>query len=30
LLDDEPVVELQPAYIPRTEQATGPIVEPSA
>ncbi|HEY8292520.1 MAG TPA: hypothetical protein VIG44_08525 [Thermomicrobiales bacterium] len=30
MLDDEPVVELQPAFIPRTEQATGPIVEPSA
>ncbi|MHB8645675.1 MAG: hypothetical protein ACYDAR_07790 [Thermomicrobiales bacterium] len=30
LLDDEPVVELQPAFIPRNEQPTGPIAEPSA
>ena len=30
MLDDEPVVELQPAFIPRNEQPTGPIAEPSA
>lgn len=30
MMDDEPVVELQPAFIPRDEQATGPIAEPSA
>lgn len=28
LMDDEPVVELQPAFVPRNEQATGPITEP--
>lgn len=30
MIDDEPVVELQPAFIPRDNQPTGPIVEPSA
>ncbi|GEM_PF-4329150 len=29
MLDDEPVVELQPAFIPHDEQPTGPIAEPS-
>ncbi len=27
LMDDEPVVELQPAFVPRNEQQTGPITE---
>ncbi|MDQ6833384.1 MAG: hypothetical protein M3008_08295 [Chloroflexota bacterium] len=30
LMDDEPVVELQPAFVPRNEQQTGPITEPLA
>lgn len=30
MLDDEPVVELQPAIIPRAEQPTGPIAAPGA
>ncbi len=34
MMDDEPVVELQPAFststMPRNEQPTGPIVEPLA
>jgi len=28
MLDDEPVVELQPAFAPRDAQPTGPIAEP--
>jgi len=28
MLDDEPVVELQPAIIPRGDQQTGPIAAP--
>lgn len=28
MLDDEPVVELQPAMAPRSEQSTGPIAAP--
>jgi hypothetical protein len=30
MMDDEPVVELQPAFIPRAEQPTGPIAAPEA
>lgn len=30
MLDEEPVVELQPAFIPRDEQITGPITMPEA
>ena len=30
LLDDEPVVELQPAMVPRNQEATGPIATPDA
>lgn len=30
MLDDEPVVELQPAMAPRSEQPTGPIAAPGA
>jgi hypothetical protein len=30
LLDDEPVVELQPAIVPRSDQQTGPIAAPGA
>lgn len=30
LLDEEPVVELQPAIMPRSEQPTGPIAAPGA
>ncbi len=26
MMDDEPVVELQPAFVPRNEQTTGPIL----
>jgi hypothetical protein len=28
MMDDEPVVELQPAFVPRNEQPTGPIAAP--
>lgn len=30
MMDEEPVVELQPAFIPRDEQMTGPITMPEA
>lgn len=30
MLDEEPVVELQPAFSPRSEQPTGPIATPEA
>ncbi len=30
MLDDEQVVELQPAYVPHYEQPTGPITGPRA
>jgi hypothetical protein len=30
MLDEGPVVELQPAMIPRSEQPTGPIATPEA
>lgn len=30
MLDDEPVVELQPAIVPRADQATGPLPVPAA
>jgi hypothetical protein len=30
MLDDEPVVELQPAIVPRSDQQTGPIAAPEA
>lgn len=30
MLDDEPVVELQPAIVPRSDQPTGPIATPEA
>jgi hypothetical protein len=30
MLDDEPVVELQPAIVPRSDQQTGPIPTPEA
>ncbi|MGI8688886.1 MAG: hypothetical protein ACR2M3_09935 [Thermomicrobiales bacterium] len=30
MMDDEPVVELQPAFVPHNDQPTGPITEPLA
>lgn len=30
MLDDDPVVELQPAFIPRNDQTTSPIAMPEA
>lgn len=30
MMDEEPVVELQPAFVPRDEQMTGPIDMPEA
>ncbi len=30
MMDDEPAVELQPAFVPYNEQPTGPIAEPLA
>lgn len=30
MLDEEPVVELQPAIVPHSEQSTGPIATPEA
>jgi hypothetical protein len=30
LMDEEPVVELQPAFVPRSDQPTGPIATPVA